>query len=134
MFKSIVKTSKHMVAKGCMDCAVSINYDSNVFKIIIAKKENTASLLEPISDEKLTLLKLLKKVDVPSLLKPISDEEINFVEILHTPDYSWGSGLMPVLQYLEDVSDIPLDDYLSSDTVRVIGLILPIFMFNYVGD
>ena len=65
-------------------------YDSKVFKLIIAKKESTLFLL-----------------------KPISDEELDFVEILHTADYSWGPGLMPVL---ENVSDIPLDDYLSSYT------------------
>ena len=29
VFKSIVKTSKHIIAKGCKDCAVSIGYISN---------------------------------------------------------------------------------------------------------
>ena len=93
VFKSMDKTSKHMVAKGCTDCQVSIGYDREIFKRMIAKKECA-----------------------PSLLEPISDEELDFVETLHTPNYSWRSGLMPVLQDLEDVSDVPLEVYLSSDT------------------
>ena len=90
VFKSLVQISKHMVAKGCTDCEVSIGYDKAIFKRMIAKKECA-----------------------PSFLEPISDEELDFVETLHTPNYSWRSGLMPVLQDLEDVSDVPLEDYLS---------------------
>ena len=29
VFKSIVKTSKHIIAKGCKDCALSIGFISN---------------------------------------------------------------------------------------------------------
>ena len=37
VFKSMVKTSKHMVAKGCMDCNFSVGFDSKIFKLMVAK-------------------------------------------------------------------------------------------------
>ena len=92
-YKSLAQASKHMVARGCAESTVSPGYDRKVFRIIMTKKES-----------------------VPGLLEPITDDELDYAGLVHMPDYSWRSGLMPNLNNLEDVSDVPLEEYLSSDS------------------
>ena len=97
VFRTMTQAAKHLVIMGCQDYKLSVGYDPKVFRLIMHKKE-----CQPTVGEN-----CMEGVEL------ISDEEVDHKVEVHLPDSSYRSGLLPDLRDLEDISDVPLDFYLS---------------------
>ena len=98
-FKALWDVTKHMVARECEEVTAGPRYDRKIFKMMMAVKADAPT---PTS--------------IHTLVKPITNDEFDYEDGRHTPDSTYTSGVLTYLDYVEDISDVPIDFYVSSES------------------